>query len=79
MLLTIYKTFQVGVADEKFWEGLTPLEFGDIPQLEEDVIVVGFPTGGDNISVTRGVVSRVDKQRYSHSGGNLLAIQVLLL
>ena len=49
---------------------------GGIPQLEEDVVVVGFPTGGDNISVTRGVVSRVDIQRYSHSGSHLLAIQV---
>lgn len=55
------------------------MEFGDIPQLEEDIVVVGFPTGGDNISVTRGVVSRVDIQRYSHSGAHLLAIQVILL
>ena len=52
------------------------MEFGDIPQLEEDVVVVGFPTGGDNVSVTRGVVSRVDIQRYNHSGAHLLAIQV---
>lgn len=66
----------VGVEDEKFWEGLDPLEFGDIPLLEEDVVVVGFPTGGDNVSVTRGVVSRVDIQRYNHSGAHLLAIQI---
>lgn len=66
----------VGVDDEKFWEGLDPLEFGDIPLLEEDVVVVGFPTGGDNVSVTRGVVSRVDIQRYNHSGAHLLAIQI---
>ena len=43
------------------------------------MVVVGFPTGGDNISVTRGVVSRVDIQRYSHSGAHLLAIQVSVL
>ncbi|XP_002154609.3 uncharacterized protein LOC100210718 isoform X2 [Hydra vulgaris] len=66
----------VGVADEAFWEDLEALQFGDIPELEEDVVVVGFPTGGDNISVTRGVVSRVDIQRYSHSGTHLLAIQI---
>ncbi|XP_057313371.1 uncharacterized protein LOC130654772 [Hydractinia symbiolongicarpus] len=66
----------VGVSDDAFWEGLEALEFGDIPQLEEDIVVVGFPTGGDNISVTRGVVSRVDIQRYSHSGAHLLAIQI---
>jgi len=66
----------IGVSDESFWDNLEELEFGDIPQLEEDIVVVGFPTGGDNISVTRGVVSRVDIQRYSHSGTYLLAIQI---
>jgi len=68
--------WQVGVDDDNFWEDLEALDMGGIPQLEEDVVVVGFPTGGDNISVTRGVVSRVDIQRYSHSGSHLLAIQV---
>lgn len=58
----------VSVDDNNFWDGLEALELGEIPMLEEDVVVVGFPTGGDNISVTRGVVSRVDIQRYSHSG-----------
>ena len=40
---------------------------------------MGFPTGGDNISVTRGVVSRVEIQRYAHSAVELLAIQVSVL
>lgn len=62
--------------DDQFWNGLEALEFGPVPQLEEDVVCVGFPTGGDNISVTRGVVSRVDITRYSYSGVDLLAVQV---
>lgn len=66
----------LGVADETFWEDLCPLEFGEVPALEEDVVCVGFPTGGDNISVTRGVVSRVEIQRYAHSAVELLAIQI---
>lgn len=66
----------MGVNDDTFWENLEALDIGGIPQLEEDVVVLGYPTGGDNISVTRGVVSRVDIQRYSHSGASLLAIQV---
>ena len=65
--------------DDSFWEDLEPLEMGGVPQLEEDVVVMGYPTGGDNISVTRGVVSRVDIQRYSHSGTQLLAIQVSVI
>ena len=67
----------MGVEDDQFWNGLEALEFGSVPQLEEDVVCVGFPTGGDNISVTRGVVSRVDISRYSYSGIDLLAVQVL--
>jgi S1-C subfamily serine protease len=66
----------LGVEDDQFWNGVEALEFGSVPQLEEDVVCVGFPTGGDNISVTRGVVSRVDISRYSYSGVDLLAVQI---
>ena len=52
------------------------LEFGDLPLLDDDVVVVGFPTGGDNVSVTRGVVTRVYIQTYNHSGAHVLAIQI---
>ena len=38
--------------------------------------VVGYPTGGDNISITGGVVSRVDFQQYAHGAANLLAVQI---
>ncbi len=49
----------------------------EIPKLDTTVRVVGFPIGGERISVTRGVVSRVDYQPYSHSGVDQhLAIQI---
>ena len=38
--------------------------------------VVGYPTGGDNISVSVGVVSRVEPQQYVHGAASLLAIQI---
>ncbi len=38
--------------------------------------MVGYPTGGDNISVTRGIVSRVEPQQYAHGTTTLLAIQI---
>ena len=38
-----------------------------VPELESQVRVIGYPVGGDRISVTRGVVSRIDFQPYSHS------------
>ena len=43
---------------------------------QSEVMVVGFPQGGDNVCVTKGVVSRIDRQPYSHGKTSLLAIQV---
>ena len=66
----------VGVDDDGFWEGLEPLEFGGVPECQDNVVVVGFPAGGDTLCVTCGVVSRVEVQNYCHSGRELLAIQI---
>ncbi|KAL6044447.1 putative Serine endopeptidase degp2 [Balamuthia mandrillaris] len=64
------------VQDEAFWEGHKPLEFGAVPQLQESVTCVGYPTGGDNISVTCGVVSRVDVRTFVNRFCSLLAVQI---
>ncbi len=54
-----------------------PLQLGDIPRLNTEVIAVGYPIGGQRISVTRGVVSRIDFRPYSHSEVDFhLTIQV---
>ncbi len=55
------------VADPTFFEGTTALEFDGIPELESTVSVLGYPIGGDRLSVTQGVVSRVDFQAYTHT------------
>jgi len=64
------------VEDDSFWEGITPLEFGEVPHLQDSVTVIGYPTGGDNISITQGIVSRVDYVHYTHGCSKLLAIQI---
>ncbi|CAF1036970.1 unnamed protein product [Didymodactylos carnosus] len=64
------------VHDQEFWYGLHELKFGDIPRLQEAVIVIGFPTGGDNLCVTKGVVSRVVVSTYQQSYELLLQIQI---
>lgn len=60
----------------EFWENTEPLKLGGIPNLQDPVAVVGYPTGGDNISVSVGVVSRVEPQQYVHGAASLLAIQI---
>ncbi|KAK1266203.1 hypothetical protein QJS04_geneDACA015586 [Acorus gramineus] len=64
------------VENEEFWEGMHFLELGNIPFLQEAVAVVGYPQGGDNISVTKGVVSRVEPTQYVHGATQLMAIQI---
>eukprot|EP00434_Breviolum_minutum_P018982 symbB.v1.2.016735.t1/scaffold1281.1/size129568/3 len=47
-----------------------------MPSLQDEVSVVGYPLGGDGVSVTEGVVSRIEIQTYEHSGVDLLAVQI---
>lgn len=53
-----------------------PLELGDLPQTQQEVEVYGFPIGGTTLSITRGVVSRIEKQNYAHTDENLIAVQI---
>lgn len=65
------------VDNPDFFKGTAALDFGGIPAIETTVSVFGYPIGGDRLSVTRGVVSRVDFQPYSHSGvDSHLTIQI---
>ncbi|MDP0489764.1 MAG: trypsin-like peptidase domain-containing protein [Verrucomicrobiota bacterium JB023] len=48
-------------------EGLLQLPIGEMPALDSEVRAIGYPVGGDRLSVTRGIVSRIDFQAYSHS------------
>ncbi len=67
----------IEVHDPKFFEGTQALEFGDIPALHSTVYAFGYPIGGERMSVTRGVVSRIEFRTYSHSGLDThLSIQV---
>mmetsp|Transcript_3898 Transcript_3898/g.11656 ORF Transcript_3898/g.11656 Transcript_3898/m.11656 type:complete len:549 (-) Transcript_3898:1965-3611(-) len=64
------------VKDDAFWEGVEEIRFGKAPHLQQAVTVIGYPVGGENISVTTGVVSRIEMQQYSHCSTQLLGIQI---
>ena len=66
----------VGVDDPAFMVGITPMEIGETPHVQDDVLAVGYPRGGEDISYTRGIVSRIEDIKYSHGWANLLSIQV---
>ncbi len=56
--------------DESFFEGTIPLELAGLPEVNTTVSTYGFPLGGTDISVTEGVVSRIQMDSYSHSGAD---------
>ncbi|PYI75477.1 MAG: serine protease [Verrucomicrobia bacterium] len=60
-----------------FFKNMIPLKFGGIPALESTVSAYGYPIGGERMSVTTGIVSRIDFQNYTHSSiDQHLAIQI---
>lgn len=64
------------VADESFDKGIEPLPLGELPSLRTRVRTYGFPGGGEKISRTEGVISRIQFVTYLHSGADAhLAIQ----
>ena len=58
------------VDEESFFDGTVPLELAEIPNVNSTVSTYGFPVGGNRISVTEGVVSRVETDTYVHSGAD---------
>eukprot|EP00884_Botryococcus_braunii_P011067 jgi/Botrbrau1/19962/Bobra.0059s0078.1 len=65
------------VDDSDFWgDDLLGLEFVDVPELQDSILVAGYPLGGDSLSITKGIVSRVTMTRYAHASNKLLGIQI---
>lgn len=69
LLKIVDETFEPEVAQ------LSDAEFCGVG-LEDEVLLVGFPIGGITRSVTKGIVSRVEVQRCSHSDVAILAITI---
>tara|TARA_Y100000758_G_scaffold83561_1_gene56652 strand:- start:849 stop:2390 length:1542 start_codon:yes stop_codon:yes gene_type:complete len=59
-----------------FFDGLKPLPLGGLPKVQSTVVTCGYPAGGEQISYTRGVVSRIEMQSYVHIGNRaFLSVQ----
>jgi S1-C subfamily serine protease len=66
----------ITVDDPKFFSGVQPLRLGNLPQLLQEVRVYGYPLGGDTLSITKGIISRIEDQIYVHSKKDFLAVQI---
>ena len=64
------------VKDKNFFQGSYPLPIGELPKVQDPIKVYGFPAGGSELSITSGLVSRIEHRYYSHSKSYLLAAQI---
>jgi S1-C subfamily serine protease len=58
------------VDDKSFFDDTAALEFAELPGVNTAVETYGFPMGGRRISVTKGIVSRVQMDTYVHTGAD---------
>ena len=66
----------IKVEDPGFFDDEPFLTFGELPELQQEVLVYGFPMGGDMLSITKGIISRIEHQPYVHSSSIFLAGQI---
>ncbi len=64
------------VENPSFFEDEPFLTFGELPEPQQEVLVYGFPMGGDMLSITKGIISRIEHQPYVHSSSIFLAGQI---
>jgi S1-C subfamily serine protease len=58
--------------DPTFFETHPPLPTRqELPKIKDVVLACGYPVGGDNLSVTRGIVSRIEFEEYYYSSMGL--------
>jgi len=64
------------VDDARFFKGVIEQKFGGLPYRQDGVVVYGYPVGGDELSTTKGIVSRIEHMEYAHSFMDHLIIQI---
>lgn len=66
----------VEVQDTTFFNNTKPLKLNENVKPRDEITVLGYPLGGQTISTTTGIISRIEYTSYVWSSEYLLAIQV---
>jgi len=64
------------VEDPKFQTIAQPVQLGEMIRLKDKVQTIGFPMGGNEISISKGIVSRIEVRDYCMSGLDMLQVQI---
>lgn len=58
--------------DETFFDRHAPLERSrTLPEIKDSVLAYGFPVGGTSLSITKGIVSRIEYAAYNATASGL--------
>jgi S1-C subfamily serine protease len=68
--LALVEPVEKGILD-----GIAPLPIGEMPNVGDQVVTMGYPAGGRWLSSTSGVVSRIDYLKSAHAGSYHVGIQ----
>ena len=60
-----YDLALVEIEDKSFFKGTVPLKLGTLPEIQEKLTVYGYTLGGDKLSTTQGIVSRMEHNTYT--------------
>ena len=74
--LSEYSDLALLTADEEFFKNVPALQFGDMPDLQDKVTVYGYPEGGESLSITEGIVSRIERIKYPGRIKKLSSVQI---
>ena len=70
-----YDLALVEIEDKSFFKGTVPLKLGTLPEIQEKLTVYGYPLGGDKLSTTQGIVSRMEHNTYTLTNRKFLIVQ----
>jgi S1-C subfamily serine protease len=58
--------------DDSFFANHAPIaRASELPQIKDAVLAYGFPTGGNSLSITKGIVSRIEFVAYNYPTSGL--------
>ncbi len=62
----------IKLEDESFFDKRTPItRTAALPEVKETVLVYGFPQGGSTLSITKGIVSRIEFTGYGENASGV--------
>lgn len=64
----------LSVEDPGFFDGTIPVTFGGLSHQQDEITVWGYPRGGTTLSITSGVVSRIEVVASGHARRSMLAL-----